>query len=47
MNKEGEQRGELKKAVEIARNLLAKDMHVEEISQVTGLSQKEIFKLVH
>ena len=42
----GEQRGEFKKAVEIARNLLAKNMDIEEISQVTGLPKKEILKLM-
>lgn len=42
----GEQRGKFKKAVEIARNLLAKNMDIEEISQVTGLPKKEILKLM-
>jgi predicted transposase/invertase (TIGR01784 family) len=38
----GEERGELKKAKETARKLLAKGIDVADIAEVTGLSVKEI-----
>ena len=41
----GEARGEKKKAVEIARVMLAKNKSVEEIEEFTGLSKEEIARI--
>jgi predicted transposase/invertase (TIGR01784 family) len=43
---EGIQKGIQKKAVETARALLAKNMSIKEISEITGISSEEIEKLV-
>jgi predicted transposase/invertase (TIGR01784 family) len=41
----GEARGENKKAIEIARNLLSQNIDIDIISSTTGLSAEEIAKL--
>ncbi|MBB5440100.1 putative transposase/invertase (TIGR01784 family) [Pedobacter sp. AK017] len=41
----GEVKGEHKKAVEMAHKLIAKGMPINEISELTGLSIKEIQSL--
>ena len=38
-------KGERKKAIEIAKNLLEMDMTIDNIMKATGLSQEEIAKL--
>ena len=38
----GEKRGEHKKAIEVAKNMKARGMEIKLISEVTGLSEKEI-----
>ena len=38
-------KGERKKAIEIAKNLLEMDMSIDNIMKATGLSQEEIAKL--
>ncbi|MDR3224491.1 MAG: hypothetical protein LBT03_02895, partial [Holosporales bacterium] len=42
---EGEAIGELKKARETAARMLSKGMLVEDISDITGLSMKEVQRL--
>ena len=44
--KEGKAEGEKKKGLEVAKNLLKKDMDVKTIAEVTGISESEIEKLV-
>ncbi|VFN06578.1 MAG: hypothetical protein BECKG1743D_GA0114223_112383 [Candidatus Kentron sp. G] len=39
---EGEEKGEQKKAVEIAMTLLGKGMDVSEVSEISGLSEEDI-----
>ncbi len=40
----GEQKGAEKKAVDIAKNLLAKGMDCKAIAEITGLTEEEIKK---
>ena len=42
-----EERGILKKAKEIAKNLLKENMNIADISKLTGLNQKEISKIAN
>ena len=42
--KRGEKRGEHKKAIEVAKNMKARGMEIKLISEVTGLSEKEIIE---
>lgn len=42
---EGEAKGEKNKSIEIAKNLLTKQMDIKDIADVTGLSIEEIEKL--
>jgi len=42
VEKRGEKRGEHKKAIEVAKNMKTKGMEIKLISEVTGLSEKEI-----
>jgi predicted transposase YdaD len=42
----GEARGEERKALEIAKNFLAKGYPVEDIADATGLKPREVRKLV-
>ena len=42
---EGMSQGENKKSIEIAKNLLSMNMHIEDISKATGLSIDEIKNL--
>jgi predicted transposase/invertase (TIGR01784 family) len=41
----GEERGELKKAKEMALKLLAKEMDITDIAEITGLSKTEVSNL--
>ncbi|WP_232225097.1 hypothetical protein [Dactylococcopsis salina] len=43
----GEERGEERTQREIAANLLSMGMEVEQIAQATGLSPKEVMKLIN
>ena len=43
--KQGVKRGIAQKAKEIAKNMLKKNMSLEDISELTGLNKKEIIKL--
>ena len=42
---DAEERGILKKAKEIAKNMLKENMNIADISKLTGLNKKEIIKL--
>ena len=42
---DGISKGENKKSIEIAKNMLKKNMSIEDISDITGLSIEEINKL--
>ena len=44
---DAEERGILKKAKEIAKNLLKENMNIADISKLTGLNQKEISKIAN
>ena len=44
---DAEERGILKKAKEIAKNLLKENMNIADISKLIGLNQKEISKIVN
>ena len=39
------QKGEKKKQIEIAKKMLQKNMKIEEIEEITGLSKEEIIKI--
>jgi predicted transposase/invertase (TIGR01784 family) len=43
----GEARGEVKKGIEIAKRMLSKNKSIEEIIEMTGLSEKELKKLLN
>ena len=42
---DAEERGILKKAKEIAKNMLKENVNIADISKLTGLNKKEIIKL--
>ena len=44
---QGEARGEAKASLTIARNMLQRNIPIDEIAAMTGLSKKEILSLIH
>lgn len=42
---QGEKKGETKKAIEVAKNMIKKGMEIEDIVEITGLKKEEVEKL--
>jgi len=45
-SREAEERGELKKALTVAKKLLGKDMPIEDVADATGLSIEDVENLI-